>query len=105
VFCHGDILINPWVKTIQAAGFLFPEETTMTWSVKIVDAKGNAPKGDYFACQSCKHGQYPPSGPAPCNIYRMASPVGSVLTSVDTGADGHIACGTAVLHCDGYEPR
>ncbi len=58
------------------------------------------PDGDYTACLSCEHGGkvWPP----PCFINRAVGAVGNLLTSIDTGADGHMASGQADLRCNGY---
>lgn len=90
----------------------------MTWSARITRPDGTNPTQeggtapDYSACQSCKHGQYdhPTEGQfhkqiQPCYLPKVASNVGSLLTSVDVGADGHMAGGEALLKCSGYEPK
>jgi hypothetical protein len=74
----------------------------MTWSVKVAAPGANIPEG-HSACLSCKHGQFPRTGPQPCNVARLAYVLGYALTTIDVGADGHMASGTAVLNCDGYE--
>jgi hypothetical protein len=35
----------------------------------------------------------------------MSNPVGNILTAADTGRDGYMASGTAVLKCNGFEAR
>lgn len=89
----------------------------MTWSARISKSDGSFPKTinseyeDYNACTSCKHGQYgwPTGGDVeqvvPCNIPNVSSCLGSILTSVDVGADGHMASGEAILKCNGYEEK
>ena len=88
----------------------------MTWSARITRADGTNPTQegangpDYQACQSCRHGQndfetgrQPWPKIRPCNIPNVTSGLGSILTSVDIGSDGHMACGEAILKCNGYE--
>lgn len=71
----------------------------MTWSVNVRDAGGKLPEGTLQnACEKCKHDQF-------CNVRRVAWPIGNVLTSVDVGGNGHMASGTAVLQCYGFEPK
>lgn len=73
----------------------------MTWGTRIVRADGNTPLGSN-ACDSCVHGKYV-APRAPCNIKHIATSVGYLLTSIDVGMDGHMACGTAELKCNGFE--
>lgn len=74
----------------------------MTWSSKITDKDGNTPEGKYQACEGCKHGQ---PWPPPCMIARAhGTIVGSSLTVIDVGVDGHMAGGEAILKCHGFEP-
>lgn len=61
----------------------------MTWSVNISSEGGKA-------CADCKHLNF-------CNIVKVGPQLGSVLTSVDTCADGHMASGCADLKCSGFE--
>jgi len=88
----------------------------MTWSVRVTRPDGTVPTKegsqypDYHACQSCQHGQYDyATGGAnfptisPCYSPKATGGIGSVLTSIDTGADGHMACGEALLKCSEYE--
>jgi hypothetical protein len=66
----------------------------MTWSAEI---KIETPAvGDARSCSECKH-------MAGCNINSVSWVVGNLLTAVDTCQDGHMASGTAVLNCNGYE--
>jgi hypothetical protein len=67
---------------------------------------------DYHACQSCKHGQHDFATDGqfykqiqPCYLPKVANSIGNILTSVDVGADGHMASGEALLKCNGYEPK
>jgi hypothetical protein len=82
----------------------------MTWSAKITDSEGNVPEGKWQACEVCKHGNKRADVPLPTNLYRpcyvpsIGSQVASLLTSIDTGADGHQAGGSAILKCSGFEP-
>ena len=86
----------------------------MTWSARITDNAGQVKGKDYHACQSCKHGQYDhetgnTSGGStkiqPCFLPKIANNIGSLLTSVDVDANGHMASGSAELRCNGYEPE
>jgi len=88
----------------------------MTWSTQITRADGTNPTKegasvpDYCACTSCKHGQYDMKTLAgrtitPCNIPAVANTASGLLTAVDVGADGHMASGTALLKCNGYEAK
>ncbi len=64
----------------------------MTWSARITN------KGNTVGClKECMHVQT-------CQIAKIAHMIGSVLTSVDTGCDGHMASGSANLECFGFEP-
>jgi len=90
----------------------------MTWSARITRMDGTTPTQegntvpDYQACQSCLHclNDHETGNPhlpkvTPCKLPSISSIVGSLLTSVDTGADGHMASGEAILKCNGYENR
>ena len=92
----------------------------MTWSARITRPDGTTPitthkesnVPDYQACQSCmhclnNHATGNPQRPTvtPCNLPKIASTIGSLLTSIDCGADGHMAGGEAILRCHGYENR
>lgn len=90
----------------------------MTWSARITRPDGTNPtqegatNPDYSACQTCKHGNalvetgHPWNKQInPCNISKVAHTIGPILTSVDIGADGHMAGGEALLKCSGYEPK
>ncbi|WP_214173148.1 hypothetical protein [Geoanaerobacter pelophilus] len=75
----------------------------MTWSAQVTRPDGTNPTtregsaySDYNACQSCQHTSF-------CNIGKMAHTIGPILTSVDVGSDGHMASGTALLKCNGYQ--
>ena len=90
----------------------------MTWSVRVTLPDGTTPTKegaaapDYSACMSCKHGQHDhrtdsDTGYAniqPCYIPKAVNGIGNVLTSIDVGANGHMASGEALLKCNGYEP-
>ncbi len=83
----------------------------MTWSARVLKADGTLPEGKdiYTACQACAHSQKNAALPeraswCPCNVTKMAGNVGSMLTSIDIGADGHMAGGQADLKCYGFEP-
>lgn len=73
----------------------------MTWGVLVTNKDG-----DLNVCRECKH-SVPPAGShySPCNIAKMSQTIGSLLTSVDVGADGHMACGTAKLECHGFDRK
>lgn len=73
----------------------------MTWGVIVTNKEGET-----SVCRECKH-SVPPAGSyhSPCNIIKMAHVLGSLLTSVDVGADGHMASGTAKLECNGFERK
>lgn len=91
----------------------------MTWSAKVTRPDGTNPTQegatapDYNACQSCKHGQYDHETGSktgskliqPCYLPKVANNIGSILTSVDVDAAGHMASGEALLKCNGYEPK
>lgn len=87
----------------------------MTWSARITRPDGTNPiqegatAPDYQACQSCQHGQYDFETDGkkiqPCYLPKASSGIGNVLTSIDTGADGHMASGEALLKCNGYQPK
>lgn len=80
----------------------------MTWSIRISDKSGIFPENKWQACEVCKHRQKNPALPrlvySPCNIPLVATHIGPLLTSVDVGADGHMAGGEALLKCFGFEP-
>ena len=65
----------------------------MTWVSNIVDQDGNNRD-----CFTCKHIDS-------CQVFKVAHTLGSVLTSVDTCCDGHMASGSADLKCDGFEDK
>ncbi len=80
----------------------------MTWSARVTRPDGSVPEGLYCACQACTHNQQNPALPGqaswnPCNVSKMANNVGPILTSIDVGADGHMAGGEALLKCNGFE--
>lgn len=90
----------------------------MTWSARVTRQDGTNPTQegatapDYSACQSCKHGQcdhetggQPWPKIRPCFIANAAGSIGGILTSIDVGADGHMASGEALLKCNGYEAK
>jgi len=89
----------------------------MTWSARITRPDGMNPENergveDYSACMSCKHGDaLVETGHAwnkqinPCNVSKVAHTLAPIMTSVDIGADGHMAGGEALLRCSGYEPK
>ena len=65
----------------------------MSWTTAMKDGKGNP-----INCGSdCKHGL------GCCNIPKIADAIGATMSSVDVGTDGHMASGTAHLHCNGFE--
>lgn len=68
----------------------------MTWSARITKADGTV-DGYYMACHSCIHGK------GTCYLPKVVYSVANLLTSVDTGSDGHMASGSADLKCNGYE--
>lgn len=81
----------------------------MTWSARVTKPDGSISEGLYCACQACLHSQKNSALPgqaswSPCNVSKMAGNVGSILTSIDVGADGHMAGGQADLRCNGFEP-
>lgn len=67
----------------------------MTWSASVF-VEG-VEDGYSQPCRKCAHNSC-------CNISSIADTIGPVLTSVDTGSDGHMASGEAVLKCNGFEP-
>ena len=82
----------------------------MTWSARFTDAAGKIPEGAWSACQKCKYGQFDfaTSKSAqrqikPCSLSNVSNPLASLMTSIDVGADGHMAGGTADLKCSGFE--
>lgn len=83
----------------------------MTWSARITKADGTTGddgKGGQFyqACQGCKHGQVDAEKrTVPCYLPKVSGVVGSLLTSVDVDANGHMASGSADLKCNGFEPK
>lgn len=76
----------------------------MTWSARVSRDDGSFPKtindeaADYSACMSCKH-------EGSCYVAKTSDNIAYVLTSVDTGCDGHMASGEALLKCNGYEEK
>lgn len=70
----------------------------MTWSVKIVNGTGKADDKQYHICYRCKHDQF-------CYLPKITSPLMSLITSVDTGADNHAAGGEALMKCLGFEEK
>lgn len=66
----------------------------MTWGVTIVASEDETIA---HACSKCKHVTC-------CYIVKAGPQLGSLLTSIDQGCDGHMAGGEAVLKCHGYEP-
>ena len=66
----------------------------MTWNAHIevegIVAEYNNP------CTKCKHNSF-------CNVSAIVHTIAPVISSVDTGSDGHMASGTAVLKCNGFE--
>ena len=84
----------------------------MTWSARVTMPDGTVPEGTWSACQACKHGQYDFVTPkkeltqiVPCFVPKVAQNIGSLLTAVDVGADGHMASGNAELRCNGFEQK
>ena len=76
----------------------------MTWSARTTRPDGTIPEGKYNACGGCKHAPNPDNNyKGTCYVERVAGNIGSILTSVDTGADGHMASGSADLKCSGFE--
>ena len=69
----------------------------MTWSAKITDSEGKVAEGAWQSCQRCKHGQ------GSCYLPKISSAIGTILTGVDTGADGWMASGNAILKCNGFQ--
>ena len=64
----------------------------MSWVTASKDGHGNA-----INCfTDCKHGDT-------CHIPKIAGDIGAIMSSVDVGTDGHMAIGTAELHCNGFE--
>ena len=85
----------------------------MTWSARILKADGTVDGNNHHACQTCKHGQHDhetgnttTGNPriSPCYLPKVANQVGSLMTCVDVGADGHMAGGVAELKSNGFEP-
>lgn len=74
----------------------------MTWSARIADSEGNFPVGKWQACDACKHGYAGPK--ITCYLPKLGQHIGPMFTSIDTGADGYMAGGFALLKCYGYEP-
>jgi len=69
----------------------------------------NSTSGRLYSLPILQHGQYDfVAGDRkinPCYLPSAGSIVGSLLTSIDVGADGHMAGGSADLKCSGYEPK
>lgn len=63
----------------------------MTWTPRIVDSAG-----DDIDCGACKHISF-------CNIHKITSSLATVMTSVDTCSDGHMASGESKHECYGFE--
>jgi len=80
----------------------------MTWSARVTKQDGTIPEGQWSACNACKHNKPNPElvnkHHPPCQVAKIASSIGSILTSIDMGADGHMASGSADLKCSGFEP-
>lgn len=80
----------------------------MTWSARITKVDGSVPEGKHNACEVCLHAQKNKALPErvwrPCNIPSIGNQLGGLLTSIDVGADGHMAGGNALLQCQGFEP-
>jgi hypothetical protein len=70
----------------------------MTWSAVVTDVEGNKGKGNWHVCTECQHN-------ATCYIPKVSNSVGSLLTSVDTGSDGYMASGSAILKCNGFKRK
>jgi hypothetical protein len=68
----------------------------MTWSIRITKNDGELDVRNWDVCRICKH-------EASCYIPKAAHTVGSMLTSIDKGCDGHMAGGLAKLQCAGFE--
>lgn len=83
----------------------------MTWGVQIARGDGTRSTKSQNVCGECKHGgnaldgQPYRSGHLICNVQAAASSIADLLTAIDVGADGHMACGGLFLHCSGFEPK
>lgn len=79
----------------------------MTWSAKIVKGDGTGRSDGIYGnvCCECKHGDSQNFGHPICNVQAIAHTLGYMLTAIDVGSDGHMACGEAVLKCTGFEPK
>ena len=76
----------------------------MTWGAQIVRGDGTPSQKNQHVCPECRHGVPGPDHRVPCSVTKLGAwAIGNVLTSVDVGADGHMASGTAVLKCNGFE--
>ncbi len=69
----------------------------MTWSAVITDKDGNRSQEGFSICYDCKHAN------GACNVAKIGHVVGTMLTVIDVGSDGHMASGRADLHCNGFE--
>ncbi len=64
----------------------------MSWTALERDGNGNA-----ITCScDCKHAET-------CHIPKITGNIASLMSSVDVGTDGHMAVGTAHMHCNGFE--
>ena len=64
----------------------------MSWTAAEKDGNGNP-----INCLSdCKHAET-------CHIPKITGDIASLMSSVDVGTDGHMAVGTAHMHCNGFE--
>ena len=83
----------------------------MTWSVTIAKGDGTKSTKSQFVCGECKHGgdaiegQPYRNGHPICNVQAAATTLATLLTSIDVGADSHMAGGNMVLQCHGFEPK
>lgn len=83
----------------------------MTWGARIAKGDGTLSTTSQYVCGECKHGGLEMegmpyrNGHAVCNVQGAAAQLASVLTSIDVGADSHMAAGNLVLWCNGFEQK
>ncbi len=73
----------------------------------MTDASGSLDgNSGWNVCPDCVHSVYDQNlRTSYCNIPKVDSSIASFLTSIDVGADGHMASGTAILQCRGFQAR
>ena len=83
----------------------------MTWGAMIAKGDGTRSTKSQVVCGECKHGGNAVdgmpyrNGHAVCNIKAVAGTLATLLTTIDVGADSHMASGSLVLECCGFEPK